>query len=52
MLRSIKNLEGFAVGATDGTIGHVKDLYVDDKTVFYNVALYSSKCPMRICFPV
>ena len=32
MLRSIRNLEGFAVGATDGTIGHVKDLYIDDKT--------------------
>jgi hypothetical protein len=32
MLRSIKNLEGFAVGATDGTIGHIKDLYIDDKT--------------------
>jgi hypothetical protein len=32
MLRSISNLEGFAVGATDGTIGRVKDCYIDDKT--------------------
>jgi len=32
VLRSIKNLEGFAVRATDGTIGHVTDLYIDDKT--------------------
>ena len=31
MLRSIKDLEGFAVGATDGTIGHVKDFYFDDR---------------------
>jgi sporulation protein YlmC with PRC-barrel domain len=32
MLRSIKNLEGFAVCASDGTIGHVTDFYIDDKT--------------------
>src|SRR5665213_1460101 len=31
MLRSIKDLEGWAVGATDGTIGHVKDFYFDDR---------------------
>ncbi|HZV92933.1 MAG TPA: PRC-barrel domain-containing protein, partial [Caldimonas sp.] len=31
MLRSIKDLEEYAVGATDGTIGHVKDLYFDDQ---------------------
>jgi hypothetical protein len=31
MLRSIKDLEGYAVGATDGTIGHVKDFYFDDR---------------------
>src|ERR1019366_3767518 len=32
MLRSMKDLEGYAVGATDGTIGHVKDFYFDDKS--------------------
>jgi sporulation protein YlmC with PRC-barrel domain len=32
MLRSIKDLEGFAIRATDGTIGHVRDCYFDDKT--------------------
>jgi hypothetical protein len=32
MLRDIKDLEGFVVRATDGNIGHVKDLYFDDKT--------------------
>jgi hypothetical protein len=32
MLRSIKDLEGFAIRATDGTIGHVKDFYFDDQT--------------------
>ncbi len=31
MLRSIKDLEGYAVGATDGPIGHVKDFYFDDQ---------------------
>ena len=31
MLRSVKDLEGFAVQATDGHIGHVKDFYFDDQ---------------------
>jgi len=31
MLRSIQSLEGFAIGATDGTIGKVKDFYFDDE---------------------
>ena len=31
MLRSVKDLEGYAVGATDGAIGHVKDFYFDDR---------------------
>jgi uncharacterized protein YrrD len=30
MLRRIKDLEHYAVGATDGHIGHVKDFYFDD----------------------
>ncbi len=32
MLRNINDLEGFAIGATDGVIGHVKDLYFDDES--------------------
>jgi hypothetical protein len=32
MFRSIKDLEGYAVGATDGPIGHVKDFYFDDQS--------------------
>ncbi len=32
MLRSMKDLEGYAIRATDGTIGHVTDLYFDDDT--------------------
>ena len=32
MLHSIKNLRGYAIGATDGEIGKVKDFYVDDRT--------------------
>lgn len=31
MLRSVKKLEGFAIAATDGAIGHVKDFYFDDQ---------------------
>jgi hypothetical protein len=31
MLRSVKDLEGYSVGATDGDIGHVKDFYFDDR---------------------
>jgi hypothetical protein len=31
MLRSAKTLEGFAIGATDGKIGKVKDFYFDDQ---------------------
>jgi hypothetical protein len=27
MLRSVKSLEGFAIGATDGTFGEVKNFY-------------------------
>jgi hypothetical protein len=31
MLRSLKALEGFAIGATDGNFGKVKDFYFDDQ---------------------
>jgi hypothetical protein len=31
MLRSMKDLEGYAIQATDGEIGHVKDFYFDDE---------------------
>lgn len=32
MLRSMNNLEDYVIHATDGNIGHVKNLYFDDKT--------------------
>jgi sporulation protein YlmC with PRC-barrel domain len=32
MLHSIKDLEGFEIRASDGTVGHVKDFYFDDKS--------------------
>jgi hypothetical protein len=32
MLRSLTDLQGFAIGATDGDIGHISDLYFDDAT--------------------
>ena len=31
MLRSVMSLEGFSIGATDGTVGKVKDFYFDDE---------------------
>jgi hypothetical protein len=31
MLRSVKKLEGLAIGATDGPIGKIKDVYFDDE---------------------
>jgi len=31
MLRSMKDLEGYAIRATDGAIGHVTDFYFDDE---------------------
>ena len=31
MLRSMKDLEGYKIQATDGTVGHVKDFYFDDE---------------------
>ncbi len=31
MLRNIKDLEGFAVNATDGVLGHVRNFYFDDE---------------------
>jgi hypothetical protein len=32
MLRNVNKLEGFAIGATDGPIGKVKDFYFDDES--------------------
>ena len=31
MLRTMKDLEGYAIQATDGHIGHLKDVYFDDQ---------------------
>jgi sporulation protein YlmC with PRC-barrel domain len=31
MLRNLKELHDYAIGATDGVIGHVKDVYLDDQ---------------------
>ena len=31
MLRSLTDMQDYAIGATDGNIGHVKDFYFDDK---------------------
>ena len=49
MLRSIKRFYGDRLGATDGEIGHVKDLYFDDQNwvVRYVVADTGSWLPGR-----
>lgn len=43
MLRSVKELEGYTLRATDGDIGTVRDFYFDDRdwTVRYLAAEYS-----------
>jgi hypothetical protein len=50
MLRSIKELCGDKLGASDGEIGHVKDFYFDDKhwAVRYAVADTGSWVPGRL----
>jgi hypothetical protein len=49
MLRSIKQLYGDKLGASDGEIGHVKDFYFDDQnwTIRYLVADTGSWLPGR-----
>ena len=49
MLRSIKQLYGNKLGASDGEIGHVKDFYFDDQNwaVRYLVADTGSWLPGR-----
>ena len=32
MLRAVDELKGFTIGATDGEIGKITDLYFDDET--------------------
>jgi len=40
MLRNTTDLEGYAIGATDGTIGHVKDFHFDDEAwVIHNLVV-------------
>jgi hypothetical protein len=50
MLRTIKELQGDKLGATDGEIGHVKDFYFDDVdwVVRYVVADTGSWMPGRL----
>jgi hypothetical protein len=43
MLRSVKSLEGFSVGATDGTIGNVKDFYFDDEAWAIRYAVVNTR---------
>jgi hypothetical protein len=43
MLRSVKRLEGFSVGATDGTIGNVEDFYFDDEAWVIRYAVVNTR---------
>ncbi len=43
MLRSVKTLEGLAIGATDGPIGKVKDFYFDDEAWVIRYAVVDTK---------
>jgi len=49
MLRSIKDLEGYTISATDGPIGRVSDFYFDDDqwVIRYLVAAIGDSLPRR-----
>jgi uncharacterized protein YrrD len=32
ILRTVNNIEDYVISATDGNIGHIKDVYFDDET--------------------
>jgi uncharacterized protein YrrD len=43
MLRSVRNLEGYSVGATDGIIGKVEDFYFDDEAWVIRYAVVNTR---------
>jgi hypothetical protein len=49
MLRSMKDMEGYSIGATDGIIGHVTDFYFDDEAwvIRYLVVKTGDEEPQR-----
>ena len=49
MLRSMKDMEDYTIGATDGLIGHVKDYYFDDEAwvIRYLVVQTEDTSPRR-----
>jgi hypothetical protein len=51
MLRSVEDLQNYAIRATDGTLAHVKDLYFDDRmwVVRYLVSIPVAGFPIEKC---
>ena len=49
MLRSMKDMEDYAIGASDGLIGRVKDYYFDDEAwvILYLVVQTEDTSPRR-----
>jgi sporulation protein YlmC with PRC-barrel domain len=50
MLRNVKDLQGYAIRATDGVIGEVEDMYFDDegwaiRYLVVNTGRWLSCCP-------
>ena len=50
MLRSIKQMYGDKLGATDGEIGHVKDFYFDDKNWAIRYVIANTDAELEIRF--
>jgi hypothetical protein len=48
MLRTVSELEGYTIGATDDTVGQVSDLYFDDRvwTLRYFIVETSGGAPL------
>ena len=50
MLRSMQELEDYAIGATDGAVGHVKDCLFDDEAwVIRYLVVATGNCPGAKC---
>src|ERR1700722_9421735 len=49
MLRSMKDMEDYTIGATDGPIGRVKDFYFDDQAwvIRYLIVATGDESPQR-----
>lgn len=48
MLRSISDIEDYAIGAIDGAIGHVKDFYFDDERWVVRYLIVDTALGLRV----